>query len=77
MDDFWRKNKLSIVTSDVARNGTEVLHLGIAENEDLLERIGSFLLTFKNILGSKHSVGDLKERVLIQINACEYIKTLL
>ena len=77
VDEFWKKNKLVVVTSDIARNGSEIHHLGIQENEELLEKLGSYLLTFKNILGSKHSVGDLKSKVASQIQACEYLKKLI
>lgn len=77
MEEFWRKSKLMIVASDLARNGTEVQHLGGLENEGLLEKLGAYLITFKNILGSKHSVGDLNTRVLNQIAACEYLMQLL
>ena len=35
VEEFWKKSRIIIISSDIAKNGLEIQHFGMLENEKL------------------------------------------
>ena len=49
MDEYWKKNKIKMISEDISKNGVEIIHFDNVGNENLLEKVGSFIINLKNI----------------------------
>jgi hypothetical protein len=72
VEEFWKKNKVKLISEDLAQNELLILHLD--PNEELHEKLGYFLVMLKNIEGSPHVAGLAHERAVINRKTCSYLR---